>query len=144
MKTIGDGKDKENEVERKMKVMVLKRKRNKTMKDLIDDVTKKRLTKYFNVWKQNAPRDDDILDENIRRQYRKSIYKLRKNKKEEVKEEEKPPENLNVKIPECPISTLNNPLKTVRKRFVKQYAPVDIESIPTEILLCTKVPDRRI
>ncbi len=144
MKILGDGKDKENEVERKMKLIILKRKRNKTIKDLIDDVTRKQLNKYFNVWKQNAPRDDDILDSNIRQKYRKSIYKLRKNKKEQPKEEEKPPQNLNIKIPECPISTTNNPLKGIKKRFVKQYAPVDIESIPTEITLRTKVPERRI
>ena len=142
MKILGDGEEKEPEEERRMKVVIIKKRRDKAVKDLIDDKARKMLIKYFNTWKQKAPKDDELMDNAIRQSLRKNVLKLRQIKKDDEKEEK--PENLNIEVPECPISTTVNYLKKIKKRVIKQYEPEDIESAPKEVILRTKVPDRRI
>ena len=113
------------------------------MKNLVDDVIRKMLNRYFNIWKNKGKEDDEIINNNIRQSLRQSQINLKKLKKDEVVEEK--PQNLNIEIPECPISTTLNHLKHIKRRNVKQYAPEDLDFIPPkEMISTTKVPDRRI
>ena len=119
--------------------------KNKVIKNLIDDISKNMLIKYFNIWKSKPPIEDE---ETLQKTQKKTIIKrkiinLQKKEKEEVKEEEPIP--LNLEIPTCPIETTLNPCKNIRKRIVKEYLPEEIySSPPKETVLRTKKPERRI
>ena len=126
--------------ERKPQIIVIKEKK-KVMKNLVDNISKNMLIRYFNVWKHKVPKEDK---EALERRARNSIItqKIIDLKQLTKEEEEKP---LNVDIPKCPISTEVNYLKDVRKRILVQYNPQDVYSNPLqEDRLRAKVPDRRI
>ena len=116
------------------------------MKDLVDDVPKKLLAIYFNLWRKKLPKVDD--EEVLKRTTKKTIVKrrivnLQKKTKDEPETEE--PKDLNLNIPSSPVETTLNPIKGIRPRVVKQYEPEDVDSLPPkEPRLRTRVPERRI
>ena len=100
------------------------------MKDLVDDVYKKILTLYFNIWKRTLPKEDDHETVNKTRKstvIRRRIINLQKKTKEEEE-----PINLNLEIPSSPIDSTNNYLKNIRNRTVIQYNPEDVDLLPSK------------
>ena len=115
------------------------KKKKSVIKDLILNMPKTVLVKYFNIWK-NAP-DTEEMDE-IRKGTKKTVIKKKvinlqkkpqdKGSKEEIEivDEKNLPKDINLEIPMCPISKTENYLKNVRNVSLIQYYPDELYSIP--------------
>ena len=122
------------------KIIVIKQKKV-VMKNLVDNISRNMLIRYFNVWRRNLPKEDK---EALERRARNSIItnKIIDLQQLTKEEEEKP---LNINISECPVSTTINYLKNTENRNLIQYLPEEIYSVPPkEMLLRTRVPERRL
>ena len=122
------------------KIIVLKQKKV-VMKNLVDNISRNMLIRYFNLWRHNLPKEDK---EAIERRARNSIItnKIIDLKQLTKEEEEKP---LNTNIPLCPVTTTINHLKNIENRNLIQYLPEELYYVPPkEMILRTRIPERRL
>ena len=113
------------------------KKKNIIIKNLLQNIDKTTLNKYFNVWK-NAPQDEKETVENTNKKtvVKKRIINLQKKTNEG---EEEVPKDLNLEIPSSSVLTVVNHLKNIKNLPLIQYNPEDIYSVPSEPLLINKI-----
>jgi hypothetical protein len=126
--------------------LLIRKQKNKVIKNLVDDLSKKMLIKCFNIWKIKTPKVDD--EEILKRTARKSIiHKRIINLQKKVKEGEpeiEEPKKYNMELPICPIETTLNTLQSIRNPVHKHYDLDELNSIPKEPLLKTRIPEKRL
>ena len=110
---------------------VLRAQKKERVKNLVLNISRNRLIKHFNKWKENMGNEDLTITRGEKKTLiKKKVINLSKRKTSQKQVDQTEVNDLNLEIPTCPVSNTPNYIINVKNLSLIQYHPFEIYSIP--------------
>jgi hypothetical protein len=115
----------------------LRAKKKIVVKNLVLNVSRNLMNKYFNIWKFAPDEEEKFVRRGKKRKtiIKKKLINLQRKTTTGRLDDSNQLQNLNLDIPQCPESETPNYLRNVRNVNLIQYFPEDLYSVPSRELI---------